>query len=172
MDAQREARMNFDQAFDRLLGHEGGYSNNPADPGGETMWGVTAGVARANGYAGSMRDMPRSAAKSIYRKLYWESVKAEQLPAELRFDVFDGAVNSGVRQSVRWLQRAAGMPEREVDGLVGPSTMQAVQTVNPAVVASRYNGIRLRFMTDQDAWPTFGKGWARRIAANLQGLGA
>lgn len=160
--------MNFDQAFDRLLGHEGSYSHNPADPGGETMWGVTARVARAHGYPGPMRDMPRSTAKAIYRKLYWKAVKADQLPSPVRFDVFDGAVNSGVRQSIQWLQRAAGMPEAEVDGLVGPHTIQAVLAAGPSAVASRYNGMRLQFMTGLKTWPTFGKGWARRIAANLQ----
>lgn len=161
--------MNFDQAFDRLLGHEGGYSNNPADPGGETMWGVTARVARANGYAGRMRDLPRSTAMAIYRKLYWDTVKADQLPAAVRFDVFDGAVNSGVGQSMRWLQRAAGMPEREVDGVAGPRTIAAVLAAGPGLVATRYNGLRLEFMAGLGTWPTFGRGWARRIAANLQG---
>lgn len=164
--------MNFDQAFDRLLGHEGGYSNNPADPGGETMWGVTARVARANGYTGRMRDLPRSMAMTIYRKLYWDAVKADQLPTAVRFDVFDGAVNSGVDQSVRWLQHAANMPDRDVDGVAGPRTIASVLAAGPAVVASRYNGLRLEFMAGLGAWPTFGKGWARRIAANLQGAGA
>lgn len=161
--------MNFDQAFDRLLGHEGGYSNNPADPGGETMWGVTARVARANGYSGRMRDLPRPVAMAIYRKLYWDALKADQLPPAVRFDVFDGAVNSGVGQSVRWLQRAAGMPEREVDGMAGARTIASVLAAGPAVVASRYNGLRLEFMAGLGTWPTFGRGWARRIAANLQG---
>lgn len=164
--------MNFDQAFDRLLGHEGGYSNNPADPGGETMWGVTARVARSNGYTGPMRSLPRDTAKAIYRKLYWDAVKADQLPAAVRFDVFDGAVNSGVGQSGKWLQRAAGMQERDVDGAIGPRTVAAVQSAGPVAVAARYNGIRLEFMSGLGTWPTFGKGWARRIAANLQGAGA
>lgn len=155
--------MNFDQAFDRLLGHEGGYSNNSADPGGETMWGVTARVARADGYLGEMRDLPRDRAKSIYRRLYWDAVKADQLPDVVRFDVFDGAVNSGPVQSIKWLQRAAGAAD---DGILGPKTMAAAVAAGPAL-AARYSGHRLRFMTDQPTWGSFGKGWARRIAANL-----
>ncbi|MCZ3110867.1 hypothetical protein NYZ20_18695, partial [Acinetobacter baumannii] len=72
--------MNFDQAFDALIGHEDGYSNNPADPGGETMWGVTLTVARASDYTGPMKDLPRDTAKAIYRAQYWDAVRADQLP--------------------------------------------------------------------------------------------
>lgn len=157
--------MDFDTAFDRLIGHEGGYSNHPDDPGGETMWGVTARVARANGYTGPMRDMPRSTAKAIYRKLYWDAVKADQLPEAVRFDVFDGAVNSGVSQSAKWLQRAAGVVD---DGVIGPKTIAAASAVGP-IIAARYNGHRLEFMANLPTWGSFGKGWARRIASNLKG---
>lgn len=159
--------MNFDQAFDRLLGHEGGYSNNSADPGGETMWGVTARAARADGYLGEMRLLPRERAKSIYRRKYWDAVRADQLPEVVRFDVFDGAVNSGPVQSIKWLQRAAGAAD---DGIVGPKTVAAAVAAGPAL-AARYNGHRLRFMADQPTWGSFGRGWARRVASNLQGVG-
>ena len=57
---------NFNRAFTELLGNEGGYSNNPNDPGGETNWGITLAVARANGYVGAMKDMDQSFAKRIY----------------------------------------------------------------------------------------------------------
>ena len=157
--------MDFDKAFDRLIGHEGGYSNHPDDPGGETMWGVTARVARANGYTGPMKDMPRSTAKAIYRKLYWDAVKADQLPDVVRFDVFDGAVNSGVSQSTKWLQRASGVVD---DGVIGPKTIAATAAVGP-VIAARYNGHRLEFMANLPTWGSFGKGWVRRIASNLKG---
>lgn len=156
--------MNFDQAFDRLIGHEGGYSNHPNDPGGETMWGVTATVARASGYHGPMRDLPREIAKRIYRKSYWEPVRADDLPAALRFHVFDAAVNSGVRQAVLWLQRTVGS---KADGLIGPRTIAAANAADGARSAAVYCGVRLQFMTDLKTWPSFGRGWARRIASNL-----
>ena len=69
--------MNFDESFTRLLGHEGGYSNHSADPGGATNWGVTQDVARANGYPGDMRDFPQAHAKAIYRTSYWAPVRAD-----------------------------------------------------------------------------------------------
>ena len=64
--------MSIDSLIDGVIGREGRYSNNPADRGGETMWGITAAVARANGYAGAMRDMPRETAKDIYHRRYVE----------------------------------------------------------------------------------------------------
>lgn len=158
--------MTFDEAFHRLLGHEGAYSNNPADPGGETMWGVTVAVARAWGYMGPMRSLAEDTAKQIYRVNYWNKVRADELPALLRFDVFDGAVNSGVSQSIKWLQRAVGAVD---DGVIGPATIKAAQSADAMAVA-RFNGARLQFMTDTRNWTDFGKGWARRIAGNLAAL--
>lgn len=158
--------MDFDEAFDRLIGHEGGYANHPSDPGGETMWGVTARVARANGYQGDMRGLPREKAKQIYRAKYWAAVRADELPDELRFDVFDGAVNSGPAQAIEWLQSAIGV---EADGVIGPVTIAAARAAGP-LAAARYNGARLQFMTNLPTWGSFGRGWARRVAANLQAL--
>ena len=156
--------MTFDEAFDRLIGHEGGYSDNPADPGGRTMWGVTERVARSHGFTGDMRTLTRDEAKRIYRADYWEPVRAEELPQQVRFDVFDGAVNSGVKQSVKWLQAAVGAT---ADGVIGPKTLAAVSAMTPERVSKRYNGHRLRFMKDLKNWPSFSRGWAERIAANL-----
>lgn len=160
--------MNFDAAFDRLLGHEGGYSSHPDDPGGETMWGVTLKVARANGYTGPMRDLPRDTAKAIYRAQYWTPVRADELPDSVRFDVFDAAVNHGVSQSAKWLQRAVGA---QPDGVIGAVTVGAARAAGP-MLAAHFNGQRLQFYTDLATWPTFGKGWARRVAANLNNLEA
>lgn len=153
--------MNIDQALKRLLGNEGGYVDHPKDPGGATNYGITQRVARSHGYQGDMRNLPLSTAVSIYRSDYWAPIKADQLPEGLRFHVFDAAVNSGSAQAIKWLQRAAGV---EQDGVIGPRTLSAASIVSPA----KYSAIRLRFMTDLSTWPTFGKGWARRIADNLE----
>lgn len=155
---------NFDKAFIELLGHEGGYSNNPADPGGETNWGVTVAVARENGYIGSMKDMDQSVAKAIYAKKYWLPT-FDDLPYPVAFQVFDAAVNSGVGQAVRWLQRAVGVAD---DGKIGPVTMKAVLEADPVKTVVLFNAERLMFMTNLSTWSSFGKGWARRVAANLK----
>ena len=154
---------NFDRAFTALLGNEGGYSNNPADKGGETNWGVTIAVARANGYSGPMHDMPVDAAKKIYRDQYWLK-EFDSMPYAVAFQVFDGAVNSGVTQSIKWLQQALGT---KADGIIGPATMAAVKDIDPLVIVIRYNAARLAFFTSLSTWPTFGRGWANRIANNL-----
>lgn len=153
--------MNLEQSLKHLLGNEGGFVDHPKDPGGATNFGITQRVARANGYQGDMRSLPLATALAIYKKDYWDPIKADQLPDALRFHVFDAAVNSGPGQAVKWLQRAAGTTQ---DGLIGPQTIAAASNVTVA----KYSAIRLRFMTDLATWPTFGKGWARRIADNLE----
>lgn len=153
--------MNIERALKHLLGNEGGFSDHPQDPGGATNYGITQRVAQAHGYMGDMRNFPMSLAIGIYRSDYWAPIKADQLPEALRFHVFDAAVNSGATQAIKWLQRAAGV---EQNGVIGPRTLSAASLVTPA----KYSAIRLRFMTDLKTWPTFGKGWARRIADNLE----
>jgi len=153
--------MNFDQAFDILLKHEGGFSDHAADPGGKTRFGITEAVAREVGYRGDMRELPLDLAKRIYKDRYWDAVRAEELPEAIRYAVFDAAVNSGPSQAIRWLQRAVGVRD---DGVIGPQTIAAVRAADPQALLRRMLSARLRFMTDLPAWPTFGRGWARRIA--------
>jgi lysozyme family protein len=153
----------FDQAFEALIGNEGGYSNHPDDPGGATNWGITEKVAREYGYTGSMKDLSQDTAKDIYRHLYWLGA-FDRLPYSVAFQLFDGAVNSGVTQSVKWLQQALGVTD---DGILGPITMRTAIEMNPWRLTIKYNAIRLDFLTDLKTWPAFGKGWARRIANNL-----
>jgi lysozyme family protein len=154
--------MNFDQAVLLLLNTEGGYSFNPADPGGETNFGVTKKVALSFGYTGPMKDMPIDFAKHVYEQGYWKPCHCDELPESIRYDVLDAAVNSGISQSVKWLQRAVGVTD---DGVIGPQTLAAC-TATPHI-NSKFNGQRLFFMTGLASWDVFGKGWARRIADNL-----
>lgn len=156
--------MQFDEAFHALLGHEGGYSSHPNDTGKETMWGITERVARANGYTGHMRALPVDLAKRIYRASYWDAVRADELPAVARYSVFDAAVNSGVSQSVKWLQRALGV---SADGAIGPQTLAAAKAADGQALKAKMLGARLQFMADLPTWPSFGRGWARRIASLL-----
>lgn len=152
----------FDRAFAALIGNEGGYSNNPKDPGGETMFGVTARVARAHGYTGPMRDLPLSFARAIAKAEYWDPYKLDEVPAQIAFQVLDAAYNGG--HPAQWLQQAAGVT---ADGVIGPKTLEAVAAAEPAALCARFDAYRLQYLTDLPTWPTFGRGWARRIAANL-----
>ena len=157
--------MNFETAFDLLITHEGGFSNHPDDPGGATMYGVTEAVARAEGYTDSMKDLTLDFAKSVYRKRYWDACRCDQMPDQLRYPLFDAAVNSGPGQAIKWLQSAVGV---KADGAIGPVTQQAVNAAAPQLTCQKMIGARLRFMTNLANWPSFSKGWARRIAAILE----
>lgn len=152
--------MNFDTAFGKLLGHEGGYVDHPDDPGGKTRYGITEAVAREVGYKGDMRELPLDLAKRIYRAKYWDEVQADYLPAGIRYAMFDAAVNSGPGQAVRWLQRAVGVAD---DGILGPKTMAAAGALSADAVRMKLLAQRLRFMSGLPTWPSFGRGWARRI---------
>ena len=153
--------MNFDTAFEQLLRHEGGFSDHPDDPGGATRFGVTEAVAREVGYRGDMRELPLELAKRIYLERYWKPVRADELPPGVRYALFDAAVNSGPRQAVKWLQRAAGVPD---DGVLGPKTLAAAHALNADALRSKILAQRLKLMASLPTWPSFGRGWARRIA--------
>lgn len=152
--------MKFEEAFTKLLGHEGGYVNNPKDPGGETIWGIS----KRSYPTLHIPSLTQYDAMAIYKRDFWDKCKCDELPEDIRFDVFDGAVNSGNSQSIKWLQRAIGAID---DGVIGPKTIALAQ-IQIRSLQSRYNGQRLMFMTNLTTWPEFGAGWARRIAANLQ----
>lgn len=154
---------NFDDAFELLIGHEGGYSNNPADPGGETMYGITKRVALANGYTGDMKLLPLSVAKDIAKKQYWDKHQCDAFDPEVGFQIFDTAYNGG--NTVRWMQRAAGVP---IDGMLGPATVAAVKALDVKTFSLQFNADRLDYLAGLRNLPSFAGGWMRRIAANLR----
>ncbi|MDB5540796.1 MAG: hypothetical protein JWQ89_2523 [Devosia sp.] len=152
--------MNFDEAFEKLIGHEGGYVNSRADPGGETKFGISK-----RSYPGeNIPAMTLERAKQIYLRDYWGPCGADALPDGMKLQVFDMAVNSSVAQTVKVLQRAVGETD---DGVLGPMTLQAVNSMQPARLLARFNGYRLHFMADLSNWPSFSRGWAKRVAYNL-----
>jgi lysozyme family protein len=158
-----EKTMDFDQAFDRLLGNEGGYTNDPQDHGGETMWGITIKEARAHGYTGNMRDLSKEFAKQIYRESYWDILGDAVHPA-IKFQAFDFGVNAGVQTSIRKLQSAIGVAD---DGKWGPISAAKLASMDLNDVLMRFAAARLYFYTSLSTWPSFGKGWTRRIANDL-----
>ena len=153
--------MTFDVAFDRLLGHEGGYVNDPNDPGGETNWGISK-----RSYPNLIISaLTREDARGIYLRDFWQKIHGDQLHDGVAFQAFDFAVNSGIDTSIRYLQRAVGVAD---DGHWGPVTRAAVATMSESDVIMRFNAERLDFMTRLSNWPHHGRGWARRIAKNLR----
>jgi lysozyme family protein len=151
----------FDAAFQRTVGLEGGYVNDPQDPGGETRYGISKRAYPAEDIAGMTPDR----AKVLYFRDYWGPAGCDAAPSALKFHLFDCAVNSGVTTAIKLLQKVVGETQ---DGILGPRTLQAVQSANALRLVPRFNGARLELMTSLPTWPTFGKGWAKRIASNLQ----
>lgn len=152
--------MTFDECFERLLGHEGGFVDHPADPGGATKFGISKRSYPDEDIAG----MTLERAKLIYLRDYWSPAGCDAVPDALRFDLFDMAVNAGVGTAVRCLQRAVGA---KADGALGPQTLAAVAAMPETRIRARFNGSRLAALTELPTWPAFSRGWSRRIAANL-----
>lgn len=153
----------FDQCFDKLIAHEGGYSNDAKDPGGETNFGISK---RAYPQV-DIKNLTRDAAKAIYKRDYWDRAQCDKLPPTLAYLLFDAAVNSGIGQAIRFLQRALGVAD---DGVLGPLTLSMVSRADAESICARFIGQRLDFMTRLSTFEYFGKGWSRRLADQLKGL--
>lgn len=163
----------FDTFFDRLIGNEGGYSNRAlsADPGGETNWGITWPKLREAIGAGlvepetTIKNLTREQAKVIYRALFWDESRLDEMPPAIAFQVFDAAVNHGIPNGIRFLQRAAGVAD---DGHIGPVTIAAVASQSVTDILMLFIAARLDFWTSLSTWADNGKGWARRAANDLR----
>jgi lysozyme family protein len=155
----------FDDCFARLMDSERGYSfrSNAADPGGETMYGVTMAVARKWGYMGAMQDMPLATAKDIARAFYWTPCHCDQLPPAIAFHVFDAVYHGG--NPAQWLQRAVGVTP---DGIIGPKTIEAVRSAEPSFVVLAFNRQRLDYLAKLKNWPDNARGWVNRIVRNME----
>lgn len=152
--------MTFDESFQKLIGHEGGYVNHPNDPGKATKYGISQRAYPTE----NIQTMTLDRAKFLYRRDYWGPAGCDALPDAVRFQVFDMAVNSGVKAAILTLQKTVGSAQ---DGIIGPKTLQATNSMPANRLVARFNGYRLAFLASLSTWPSFGRGWANRIANNL-----
>lgn len=164
--------MNFDQAFERLIGHEAGYSIDPKDPGNWTggrtnvglLKGTKFGIA-SNTYPDvDIKNLTLAIAKAIYKRDWWMKIDADNIDGAIVFQLWDFAVNAGMSTAKRALQRAVKVGD---DGQFGPITIAAIQKSGVSDVLLRFNAQRLRFYTSLSTWPTYGKGWTNRVSINL-----
>ena len=156
--------INFDACLAHLLKHEGGFVNHPSDPGGATNLGVTQAVWEGwidrSVSEKNMKALTPAKVAPLYREMYWDRIKADKLPSGVDYCVFDAAVNSGVSRAAKWLQTTVGAV---ADGAIGEQTLKQVLLTNPQMVIDKYSAIRLEFLKGRSTWPTFGKGWGRRV---------
>lgn len=155
---------NFARALALVLKSEGGWSDNPKDPGGATMKGVTLANFRAyvqsNATKDDLRHITDAQLATVYRKFYWDAVNASALPDGVDYTVFDFAVNSGPGRAAKYLQMTVGVSQ---DGQIGASTLQAIQARPASAVINSLCDLRLAFLKRLPTWTTFGKGWSDRV---------
>lgn len=165
--------VDFDVAFDRLMGHEGNYSNDRTDPGNWTggrvgvgeLKGTKFGIA-ANTYGHlDIKNLTREDVKAIYREDFWEKIHADKLADGVAWQALDFAVNSGPKTAIQGLQRAVRVAP---DGWWGEHSQAALETMTESDVIMLLIAERIDYMTGRKNWPEHGKGWARRMAKNLR----
>jgi lysozyme family protein len=167
------ADADFDQCMNYLFSVEGGYVDNPRDPGGATNMGITQATLtvwrHASVSTADVQNLTQDEATAIYHANYWNVLRCGSLPSGIDLMVFDAGVNCGNSHSARTLQTIVGC---DADGVIGPATLQAV--IN-AVGASSALSIITQFSKAQSdyyhslaTFDTFGAGWLARVAATLK----
>tara|TARA_B100002019_G_scaffold17488_1_gene13720 strand:- start:1455 stop:1967 length:513 start_codon:yes stop_codon:yes gene_type:complete len=158
------AAENWQKCLEAILHHEGGYVNHPKDPGGETNLGVTKRVYEEWGGTKDMKDLEVEDVEPIYKKNYWDRVKAESLPSGLDLCVFDFGVNAGTGRAAKYLQTMIGTT---ADGGIGPNTLKAlsnyVESEGVEQTIKNYQAARQEYYESLSTFETFGKGWTRRV---------
>jgi lysozyme family protein len=160
------SQSNFETCLALMLAHEGGFVNHPKDPGGMTNLGVTKRVWEE--WVGhevdekQMRALTPETVAPLYKRKYWDAVRADDLVDGVDYVVFDVAVNSGPGRAVKFLQSCVDVT---ADGGFGPATLAAVKKSeeDPARLIEMYCAKRLEFLQSLQTFETFGKGWSRRV---------
>lgn len=156
--------MNFTEALEHVLKHEGGFVNHPKDPAGITNLGVTIAVweewVGRKSSEKEMRSLTPEMVAPLYKQKYWDRVKADDLPSGVNYAVFDAGVNSGTGRAAKWLQEAVGAIP---DGAIGEKTLAKVKAHDADALVNAYCDNRLNFLKGLKTFDTFGKGWTRRV---------
>jgi len=153
--------MNRDEAIKLILKHEGGYVNDPRDPGGETKFGIAKKFYPNEDIA----NLTEARAVEIYTKEYWNKCKCDELNIGVALYVFDTAVNQGVGFAIKMLQSVLGVT---ADGVIGVQTIKAANGVSASAILSDMSKIRVaRYMNNKN-FAIYGKGWLAREASTLK----
>ena len=156
--------MTFEEALEHVLKHEGGFVNHKLDKGGITNLGVTIAVWEEwigrESSEDEMRNLKPEDVAPLYKKMYWDRIKGDDLPSGVNYCVFDAAVNSGTGRAAKWLQEAVGAVP---DGAIGAKTLAKVAAHDADSLVNAYCDVRLNFLKSLKTFDTFGKGWSRRV---------
>jgi lysozyme family protein len=165
-------RENYDRSFELVVGHEGGFTDDRRDRGNWTSGKIGVGELKGTKYGVSamaypdldIRNLTLDQAKAIYKRDYWDKVKADDLPAGLDFLTFDCAVNHGISNGTSFLQQAI---RASADGRVGPQTLTKASQADPRDALIEMAAIRGLFYSQIGTVKTYGRGWYRRQARTL-----
>lgn len=164
---------NWDKAFELVIAHEGGFTNDERDPGNKLPDGrkgcTMLGCTQANWEAhigkkvtqDDMKALDKNDVKPLYKKNYWDAVCGDQLPAGTDYAAFDFAINAGPRAAVKLLQKAVGAV---ADGAMGPATMRAINSVSPLDLLPKFSKAKEDFYKSLPTFAVYGKGWLKRVA--------
>lgn len=158
---------NFEKAIEVVLAHEGGYVNHPADPGGETKYGITK-----RSYPNvDIKNLTIAEAKQIYFDDFWKPFRFEQIINDaMATKLFDTSVNTGTKRAVRFVQQALNTMGKslDVDGVFGPGTLAAINSVDNSVLLNVYRGVQAEYykglVAADPKKSVFLKGWLVRAA--------
>lgn len=153
---------NFKECLDLVLKSEGGWVNNPQDPGGETNLGVTKRVWEewVGHPVNTMKNLTEADVAPLYEQKYWRACYGEVLPRGLDFVVFSFGVNAGPGRSVKLLQQTVGCVP---DGVIGPRTRELISASNSANLIAKFSEARREYYRALKTFPTFGRGWLARV---------
>lgn len=155
---------NWDECFAMVIKSEGGFVNHPKDPGGMTNLGVTRfawqGFLNRDVTEIEMRALTPEAVKPFYKAMYWDRIKGDSLPDGVDYAAYDFAVNSGPHRAAQYLQEIAGVT---ADGMIGPKSLEAIQSCNAKETADAICDMRLDFLKRLSGFDTFGRGWTDRV---------
>ena len=155
---------NWDKCFDLVIVNEGGYVDNPADPGGATNWGCTKAVWEQ--YIGhevskeDIRNLTKEDVKPLYKRNYWDAIHGDALPSGLDYCLFDCAINSGFGRAAKFIQEIVGV---FADGAIGNNTVTAINQMNTVTMINEFSDKRQAFLETLKTFPVFGKGWTKRV---------
>lgn len=147
---------NFNRIIYHILDEEGGYVNNPLDPGGETKYGISKRAYPSV----DIKNLKPEKAIEIYRQDYWTPIRGDDLPQGVDLMVLDCAINQGVGAAVKLLQGVLGVTQ---DGKLGPKTLAKLNSKLTEETIAEYAALRALRYAGSKGWNTFGRGWINRL---------
>lgn len=163
----------FDKAFDRVIGHEGGFQDQPTDRGNWTsgvinkgeLKGTKFGISAASYPTLDIKNLTVEQAKAIYKRDFWDKLGMERFNPAMQYQLFDAAINHGWGNTSKILQRAVGVKD---DGIIGPATLAKVAAMELNDLLLNFVASRMDFFLAVPTFTTYGRGWMARCATNLR----